>query len=226
MADEKNSYREVMDRTHAPDSLVEKTLGAMNAEVNKRHKARKARLSAFQRIAVFAAAAAACIVLFFGVRQTLLPREEEISFSEIRTASLLQISWSVRGEAAQIPKEQVETLFGIKSEGFVPGFVYKNAVVAQLRTPTTMLSSLKTEYVRGDAQTLYIEFTDYETPLYSAMVDFKPVEYKGADVRFAEDGDTGVLYAVWEKQGVYYTLSSADLSKTDFGKLVKKIVTG
>lgn len=84
MAKNKLSYKDAMDSVHAPDSLVKKTIAAMNAVMDekdssaktasrakkKRAKAKKAGKSSpsFKRLALITVGAVACALLLVGMR--------------------------------------------------------------------------------------------------------------------------------------------------------------
>ncbi len=222
MANGKDSYQETMNRMHAPDSLVEKTLSAMNAESGKREKNRIVSFLSTNRVPAFVAAIAACVALFFGLRP-LLTRDGDLLFNEISTSNLLQISGSIKGNVTEVQAETLEELFGVKLDALLPGYALTSADADQLRTPQELLSSLKAEYSLDDTHRVHAEISNYMTPLYTAISAFQPADLNGVQVRFAKDANQGILFAIWEKNRLYYTLFSSDHSEKQFAALVRTV---
>ena len=209
----RSGYQKEMDQVHLSEDKAAETLRAMLAENDAiREKERKKaarRLPPLRRwLPAACAVAAACLVLLFtGVFRP----ETNYLFGGVSVRKL-PVS-GVRGEEntpAGPEREEAEKLF----PGWTPGEA----------RPGRSLRGLS-----PDGAELDLTLRKGGVSLDAAVMKGKPVladalaetgAYGPRGVRFNHDPDTGVLSAVYERDGCYVVLSAEGMEEKEFAKAV------
>ena len=214
MDDRNLHYKEAVDRIHAPQELVERTLQRVHAENRAAQPARKViPLFAGRRTAPMLAAAA-CLVLLLGAGLFwALSPAQELPFGTLDVAQLPELPMAVRGDS-DFTVEDFTAQTGVDPASLLPGYVLEAAHAQQGASAQGQLLSLLEASYAGDAQLLTLQLSDFETVLYGAMAQLEPVQLGGTAVRFARDAASGALYAAWSDGDLCWVVQQ-DGSDTD-----------
>lgn len=214
---ERTIYQRQMDEVRLREDKKKETLRLL-LEENQRlreaeeKKAAKKNKVFSWKIPSMAMAAVACLVLvvvgFSG--------RGGISFESIRLRDLPQIG--SRGET--------EALSFSEAFGKSPESLFSAGSITEGKTEIVYLTEER--HYRGSLEilingsSLAVSVTDYEPPIYTATK--KTQEINGVKVRLAEDTGLGRKCCVYEREGMYVTLSSDTLSQGDFVNAVQSVI--
>lgn len=208
----RNAYQKELDQVHLSDEKAEETLRLMMAENDAvREKERKRASRRFPPIRIWLpalGAVAACLILVLtGVFRT----PETYSFAGISVRKL-PVS-GIRGD--ENPAEKVDLT---DAEALFPGWTVSGA------RPERKLRGLSPDGSELDAAlekngVILDAIIMYGRPQLAEALE-ETEAYGTYGVRFNHDPDTGVLCAVYARDGYYVILSAAGMEEKNFSKAV------
>ncbi len=207
------AYRQQMDQMHVPKARSDETLRRM-LEENQRLRRSEARGKAplLRRIPLYAAAAAACLLLvFFGVRQF-----RPTAYPAVRMADLNGIHETF----PQSDTLSFREAFGPDADRLFSGWTidHDSARRLSVEDPDRYQAQMT---LRANGSELQAVVSDTEPQL---LTHLKSVSRPSDDqIYFARDDDTHTLYAVFESFSLYVTLSSDSMQQAAFEAAVRSI---
>lgn len=122
----------------------------------------------------------------------------------------------VRGDEEQILS--FRTAFGREAASLFPGWTVEEESAVRLTGNGETLNEAKLTLTKGETR-LSAGVTDYEPPLLTQLK--KSAKPLANQVYLAKDTDSAALYAVYETEGLYVVLSSADMAEQAFRQLAE-----
>lgn len=223
-----DDYKKDLDRIHAPDSLIAKTLQTIEqnkdapAPVSPTAKKRKFRWY----IPTAAAAAVLCLVL-------LLPAGNRYNWAELSGSAMYREAAQELPALTDQTDRQIELSAREYSEyidldctSLIDGFDFTEGSGLLIKDEEGDTSDLGTFYYKTDDMQIMVQLSESDDLVPDTMQDIETSSISGQDVLLARsqgDGETARC-AAGEKDGISYYLYSESADERTFIKAVKNFL--
>lgn len=221
----KKALNEAFDRIVVPDELSDVTLQKMIAENERFNGNEQAdillhKVTRKKPVWQYALPIAACLCLLLVVGVTLTGRNAQLpSISYISDPRLILMNRS--GEYANSTAQQIDELAGIHIAEMFPGCDVSEVNLSDFPTAETdavlFAAALR---LRKDDKTMALTISSFEPAMFTQMKKTAPHDLE-VGATYVTRGEEGVLYAAWNRNGIYYMLESQDFTTQEFLSFLK-----